>query len=208
MLERHDVSTTGACPAGTTITGPLLLYLQQAGVGGLTVEEAGTQTIPQTEPALFLQDNWKPTPNLTVKYGLRWEAQIEPDLITPPSEVFYRAASSASPGFPSDGTIPSDYKMWQPRLGISWDPKGDGKQVIRFSSGLFYSRRHGTNEARTHTPHVLLCPEWHSLRPSPSIHRSRYSRGSRRRRNCGSGCAVSTTRSRLRSSGVIRQMAL
>ena len=46
-----------------------------------------------------------------------------------------RAASSAQPGFPSDGTIPSDKKMFQPRLGISWDPGGNGKQVVRFSTG-------------------------------------------------------------------------
>ena len=46
--------------SGTDITGPVALYLQQAGVGGLTVEEAGTQTIIQHELALFLQDSWKP----------------------------------------------------------------------------------------------------------------------------------------------------
>jgi hypothetical protein len=42
--------------------------------------------------------------------------------------------------FPSDGTIPSDYQMWQPRLGISWDPSGDGKTVVRVNGGLFYGR--------------------------------------------------------------------
>ncbi|MGZ8398187.1 MAG: outer membrane beta-barrel protein, partial [Gemmatimonadales bacterium] len=53
-------SITGACPVGTTITGPVALYLQQAGLGGLTVDEAGTQTIIQHELALFLQDSWRP----------------------------------------------------------------------------------------------------------------------------------------------------
>src|SRR5262249_55631058 len=43
-------------PAGATITGPVLLYLQQAGVGNISVEEAGTQTITQKEPAVFVQD--------------------------------------------------------------------------------------------------------------------------------------------------------
>ena len=40
---------TGTCPSGTAITGPVLLYLQQAGVGGRTVEASGTQDIPQTD---------------------------------------------------------------------------------------------------------------------------------------------------------------
>ena len=62
----------------------VLLYLQQAGVGNISVEEAGTQSIPQTEPAVFIQDAWQATPNLNVQYGLRWEAQIQPDPITDP----------------------------------------------------------------------------------------------------------------------------
>ena len=139
-------NATGSCPAGTTITGPLLLFLQQAGVGSLSVEEAGTQDIPQLEPSLFIQDKWQPNSRLTVQYGLRWEAQIQPDPITPPAEVFY-AGFIGRPGFPSDGTIPSDKKMFQPRLGLSWDPQGNGKQVVRFSSGLFYARIPGLSLA-------------------------------------------------------------
>ncbi|HEY6064868.1 MAG TPA: hypothetical protein VIY96_01850, partial [Thermoanaerobaculia bacterium] len=42
--------------------------------------------------------------------------------------------------FPSDGTIPDDKKMWQPRLGISWDPWDDGKTVARATWGIFYGR--------------------------------------------------------------------
>src|SRR5918994_3480124 len=38
-------NTTGACTAPDSIVGPVALYLQQAGVGGLTVDKAGTQTI-------------------------------------------------------------------------------------------------------------------------------------------------------------------
>jgi len=90
-VECSDGSSnnTGSCPAGTTITGPVLLYLQFAGVGGLSAEEAGTQEIVQNEFAVYLQDSWKPRPNLTIDYGLRWEAQIQPDPITDPADVFY-----------------------------------------------------------------------------------------------------------------------
>jgi len=137
-------SATGQCPASAPfIVGPLLLYLQFAGVNGLTAEQAGTQSIPQHEPAVFIQDKWQPTPNLTIQAGLRWEAQIEPDPITPPDQVFfapYIGQTSFGQRFPSDGTLPSDKSMWQPRLGITWDPTNDGRTVVRATGGIFYAR--------------------------------------------------------------------
>ena len=136
-------SQTGVCPAGTDITGPVLLYLQQAGVGNISVEEAGTQSIPQTEPAVFVQDSWQATPHLNLQYGLRWEAEIEPDPITPPDQVFYAGfigKTSKGQAFPSDGKIPSDRKMLQPRFGLAWDPHGDGKEVLRANAGIYYGR--------------------------------------------------------------------
>jgi hypothetical protein len=143
-------SQTGACPAGTSITGPVLFYQQQAGVGGLTVEQAGTQSIVQNEPAVFLQDTWQPISNLTINAGLRWETQIQPDPITPPDKVFFAQFIGQKRNgveFPSDGTIPTDYKMWQPRLGISWDPQRDGRTVVRGTFGIYYARVPGLNLA-------------------------------------------------------------
>ena len=135
-------------------TGGPLLYLQQAGVGGLSVEQAGTQAIVQHELALFLQDTWKPSPKLTVDYGLRWEAQVEPDPITPASSVFFapfigktKTTTAGPQVFPSDGNIPSDWKMFQPRFGFAFDPDATGKQVIRGSAGIYYARIPGLNLA-------------------------------------------------------------
>jgi hypothetical protein len=136
-------SQSGTCPAGASITGPVLLYLQQAGVGGISVEEAGTQSIPQTEPAVFAQDSWQVTPSINLQYGLRWEAQIEPDPITPPDQVFYApfiGKTAKGQEFPSNGKIPSDSAMWQPRLGVSWSPNGDATKVFRANAGIYYSR--------------------------------------------------------------------
>jgi hypothetical protein len=121
----------------------VLLYLQQTGVGDISVEEAGTQSIPQTEPAVFIQDSWQATQNLNVQYGLRWEAQIQPDVITPANEVFFAPFIGTTVGgveFPSNGEIPSDTSMWQPRLGMSWNPGGDGRKVLRANAGIFYGR--------------------------------------------------------------------
>ena len=145
FVECSDGSTsqTGKCPTGASISGPVLLYLQQAGVGNLTVEQAGTQSIPQNEPAAFVQDAWQVSPNLNVQYGLRWEAEIEPDPITPPNQVFFApfiGKTSKGQEFPSNGKIPSDYKMWQPRLGLSWNPGSDGKKVFRANAGIYYGR--------------------------------------------------------------------
>ncbi len=145
FVECSDGSTSqnATCPAGTSIVGPLLLYLQQAGVGSVTAEEAGTQSINQFEPAAFIQDKWTPLSNLTIQFGLRWEAEIEPDPITPPSQVFFKnfiGKTVNGQAFPSDGKIPSDRKMWQPRLGITWDPNNDGKTVLRASAGVYYAR--------------------------------------------------------------------
>ncbi|HEX6089562.1 MAG TPA: carboxypeptidase regulatory-like domain-containing protein [Gemmatimonadales bacterium] len=149
-----DWDTDGTCPQNTSITGPVALYLQQAGVGGLSVEEAGTQEIIQNEFALFIQDSWKPRSNLTLNYGLRWEAQLQPDLITPIDELFYApfigqtvTNAQGTFEFPGDGTIPSDKGMFQPRFGFAYDPAGDGTQVIRANAGLYYARIPGLNLA-------------------------------------------------------------
>ena len=153
--SNNTTSTTGVCPAGTSVTGPVLLYLQQAGVDR-SVREAGTQEIPQTEWDFYIQDTWKPSSRLTLNYGLRWSAQIEPGLLSPRDStyyaVYYDSTVTNSTGtyrFPSDGTIPSDKKMFQPRLGFTYDPRGDGRQVFRGSAGIYYARIPGLNLAST-----------------------------------------------------------
>ncbi len=146
--------TDGTCPGGA-ITGPVLLYLQQAGVGR-SVRDAGTQSIPQTELDFYAQDSWKPNSKWTIDYGLRWSAQLEPSILSPKDSTAYHSLygttvtnAKGSFAFPSDGTIPSDKKMIQPRLGIAWDPHGDGRSVVRASAGLYYARIPGLNLAST-----------------------------------------------------------
>ncbi len=153
-VECSDGSTseTGTCPEGTDPVGPVLFYLQQVGVGNLTAADAGTQTLETFEPAIFIQDQWEPRDNLVVQYGLRWEAQDNPEVITPPEDVFFADfIGQVSNGqlFPSNGTIPDDYNMWQPRFAVAWDPEGEGKSVMRASAGVYYSRVPGLNFAST-----------------------------------------------------------
>ena len=148
--------TNGSCPEGTGITGPVLIYLQQSGVGDLTVEEAGTQKIPQHELALFVQDSWQPSSKLTLNFGLRWEAQIQPDVITPPDQVFFAGFigkevtnETGTYRFPSNGRIPSDWEMFQPRVGVAYNVHGDNRTLLRGSAGIYYARIPGLNLAST-----------------------------------------------------------
>ncbi|MCP4249728.1 MAG: TonB-dependent receptor, partial [bacterium] len=126
--------------------GPVLLFLQFAGVGGLTPEQAGTQTLVQKETALFVQDTWQPTGNLTFDFGLRFEMIDQPPPSTPPSEVFYAdfigttVTTAAGPQrFPSDGVIPDD-EVIEPRLALAWSPKGRTNSVLRATAGLYAAR--------------------------------------------------------------------
>lgn len=141
---------TGSCAAGVGATGPVLLYLQQLGVGDISAEEAGTQEITQHEIALFAQDSWQVNDRLTLDYGMRWESQVQPSLITPIEDLFYSpfiGQTRQGQEFPGDGTIPSDLAMFQPRVGLSWDPTGDGLSVVRLSFGIYNARVPGLNLA-------------------------------------------------------------
>jgi len=128
------------CPGGAeTAGGPLLLYLQGAALDGPATDATGASSITNEEIGFFLQDTWKVTPNFTLNYGVRWDIQIMPDTIDPTQTAYAFALSD--PRFPSDGTIPDQWNMIQPRVGFAWDVKGDGKSVLRASAGLFNPRQ-------------------------------------------------------------------
>ncbi len=135
------VAASASCPAGTTTTGgPLLLYLQGAGLAGPATDAAGASNIDNEEYALFIQDKWQARSGFTLNFGLRWEAQLFPDPVVPPSQTAYGRFLN-DPRFPSDGTLPDQFKMWQPRAGFAWDIGRNAKSVLRASYGIFYARQ-------------------------------------------------------------------
>jgi outer membrane receptor for ferrienterochelin and colicin len=129
-----------ACPAGSTVGGPLLLFLQGAGRTGPATDAAGASSIKNEDYALFAQDRWQIKSNFTLSYGLRWEAQIFPEPTVAPSATAYGMFLS-DPRFPSDGTLHSPKKQFQPRVGFAWDIGSNGKSVLRASYGIYYGRQ-------------------------------------------------------------------
>jgi outer membrane receptor for ferrienterochelin and colicin len=134
------VAASASCPAGSTPTGgPLLLYLQGAALDGPATDATGASNIDNEEYALFIQDKWQAAPGFTLNYGLRWEAQLFPDPVVAPAQTAYGQFLN-DPRFPSDGTLPDQFKMWQPRVGFAWDIGRNSKSVLRASWGVYNAR--------------------------------------------------------------------
>ena len=106
---------------------------------------------------LYAQDNWKVTSRLTVNYGIRWEPYLNGRLLNDHVSHFNMADflanvhSTVYPNAPAGTLYPGDpgfntgsrpnntaWLNFAPRLGVAWDPFGDGKTLIRGSWGIFY----------------------------------------------------------------------
>jgi hypothetical protein len=130
-----------SCPAGSSVGGPLLLYLQHGPTtAGETLDQSGKADFVNEDYSLFIQDTWKLWRNFTLNYGLRWDAQKFPDPTIQPSKTAY-GQNLTNPGFDSTGFLPNQYKEFQPRVGFAWDIQGNGKSALRGSAGIFNARQ-------------------------------------------------------------------
>src|SRR5208282_4726489 len=82
---------------------------------------------------VFWQDSWRVRHNLTLNYGVRYDVEFPPQL-----KPLQGMALAAYDTLGLQKGIQTDKNNIQPRIGVAWDPKGDGKTVVRASFGMFY----------------------------------------------------------------------
>ncbi len=82
---------------------------------------------------VFLQDSWRVNRRLTFNYGVRYDVEWTPTFKEPTA-----LAQAAADALGITKGIPRDYNNIAPRIGLAWDPWGDGKSVVRASYGIFY----------------------------------------------------------------------
>jgi hypothetical protein len=103
----------------------------------------------QHEYDWYGQDTWKVRPNLTLNLGLRYQL----DGVPYEQNANFSNLFSSATGAPITMTIvgpgtghqlyATDYSNIEPRVGLSWDPWGNGKTAVRAAFGIFHDRVFG-----------------------------------------------------------------
>jgi hypothetical protein len=100
--------------------------------------------------AIFVQDDFRIHPRLMLNLGLRWDVQTPPTDPQNKESTYVPGAHSTvrpsapvgilfagDPGF-TRGIVSTSWSHFSPRVGLAWDPFGDGKTAIRAGAGIFY----------------------------------------------------------------------
>ncbi|PWU05072.1 MAG: TonB-dependent receptor [Terriglobia bacterium] len=105
---------------------------------------------------LYVQDSWKLSRKLSFNYGVRWEPFLPEHnsngfvenfdvgrfLAGQRSGVYKNAPAGlifpGDPGYPGQSNVFGRTAQFAPRVGLVWDPNGDGRMTIRASYGVFF----------------------------------------------------------------------
>lgn len=163
--------SNGQFTFGGATSGDGLADLLIGRFSGLTDGNVISDYLRQTVVAAYVQDAFRPTSHLTVNLGVRWEPSVPAyDKQSRGNQFSFPLFtqgwhSSVYPSAPAGLIFVGDkenkygkaltnahWATFSPRLGVVWDPNGDGKQTIRSSFSLihdtielFYPERWTTN---------------------------------------------------------------
>lgn len=132
-----QVGTTAAGTSSNPTSYPIQWAQLGNGVGFSTAESAwnfpGGGLGPDNRLEWYVGDGWKIRPNITLTYGLHYvhdTGRVDSNLGPLP------VLNDWGPGLGDQVRTPAD--DFAPEVGIAWDPKADGKTVIRAGGGLYY----------------------------------------------------------------------
>jgi len=103
---------------------------------GRTLRGAGSGSFLGTQSlfAGFVQDDFKFSPRLTLNLGVRYEYWTNP---VGAKDQALNAISNV-PGVITFGVPKTDKNNIGPRIGLAWDPRGNGKTAVRAGFGIAY----------------------------------------------------------------------
>jgi hypothetical protein len=95
---------------------------------------AVTTSVPSWELGFFAMDDWRVRPGLSLNLGLRYDRELGS------ANQDLNPASFPMPiPFLGDPSKRGSDKDFGPRVGIVWDPRHKGRDVIRVGAGLYYN---------------------------------------------------------------------